>query len=134
MIAAQARPLSGCPALVGNGTDISAADFTLIVEDCDGGPNGQLTATEIFGYFSLPEQDTCDLLQTASIVVPAGSPIAQIAYRVSASPDGALAQKAGALLRGNVARCHCAATAECPALNEVSLLLAMEKATGSEPS
>jgi hypothetical protein len=134
MIAAQARPLPGCPARVGHGTDISAADFTLIVEDCHGGPEGQLTATEVFGYFSLPEQDACDLLQTASIVVPAGSPIARIAYRVSASPDGALVQKAGAILRSNIARCACAATAECPALNEVSLLLAMEKAAGAEPS
>jgi hypothetical protein len=134
MTAAQARPLPGCPARVGHGTDISAADFTLVAEDCERGPDGRLTATEVFGYFSLPEQDACDLLQTASLVVPAGSPVARIAHQVSASPDGALAQKAGAILRSNIARCPCAATAECPALDEVSLLLAMEKAAGAEPS
>jgi hypothetical protein len=131
MIAAQERPRPGCPARVGNGTDISAADFTLIVEDCERGPDGQLTATEVFGYFRMPEQDVCDLLQTASLVVPAASPIARIAHQVSGSPDGTLVQKAGVLLRGNVARCPCTFTVECPALNQTSLLLAMEKATGS---
>jgi hypothetical protein len=130
----QTRPLPSCPAWHGKGTDISAADFTLIVEDCERGPDGRLTATEVFGYFRLPDQGAGDLVQTASIVVPVGSPIARLAHQLDTSPDGASAQITGAMLRGNVARCPCTATVECPALNETSLLLAMEKAAGSEPS
>jgi hypothetical protein len=101
----QTRPLPGCPAWQGKGTEISTAGFTLVVQDCERGSDGRPTATEIFGYFQLPEQDADDLLQTASIVVPAGSPIAQMAHQISASPDGTLAQQAGAMLRGNVAGC-----------------------------
>jgi hypothetical protein len=43
-----------CPARQGKGTDISAADFTLVVHDCETGPDGQPTATEVFGLSGCP--------------------------------------------------------------------------------
>jgi hypothetical protein len=70
-------------------------------------------------------------VQTASFVVPAGSPIARMAHQVNA--DSTLTRTAAAVLRSNVVHCPCTDRAGCPALNEMSLLLAMEQATGSEP-
>lgn len=65
----------GCPARQGQGTSIGAADFTLVVHDCDTGPDGRAATTEVFGYFRLPgEEHDNDSLETASIVMPALSP------------------------------------------------------------
>jgi hypothetical protein len=126
------RPLPGCPARRGKGADIRRADFVLVADDCVTGPDGQPTVTDVFGYFRLPggEHDD-DVLLTGGLEVPAGSPIAQIAHRVSADPDRMRA--AGILLRGNVAGCPCVLQGECPALNEVRLLQAMEHAIGRGP-
>jgi len=96
------------------------------------GPDGHTpTITEVFGYFRLPgEVHDDDTLQTAIVDVPAGSPIARMAHQVSTDPDGILTRKAGTMLRSNVARCPCTATDECPALNEIRLLQAIEHAIG----
>jgi len=127
-------PLLRCPARLGNGADIRVADFTFVVEDCDTGPDGRPTVTEVFGYFRQPgDEDDDHGMETASIVVPVGSPIARIAHQVGADPKGRLTQKTAAMLRGNVIRCSCTTRAECPALSESSLLLAMEHALGLEP-
>jgi len=122
----------GCPARQGQGTSISAADFTLVVHDCDTGPDGRAATTEVFGYFRLPgEEHDNDSLETASIVMPALSPLACLVHLAGA--DGILTRRAAAMLRSNVTRCPCTARAECPALNEASLLAAIEYAAGSEP-
>jgi hypothetical protein len=120
----------GQAARQGTGTDISTAEFTLVVHDCETDPAEQPTATEVFGFFRLPgDEHDDDSLVTASIVVPAGSPIARMAHQVRTGPDGRLTHKLDAVLRSNVARCPCAGTG-CPALNDISLVLAMEHATG----
>jgi hypothetical protein len=127
------RPLPGCPARLGGGADVSTAAFVLVALDCERGPDGRLTATEVFGYFWQPGEDhEDDMVQTASFIVPAGSRIAQMAHRVTS--NGTLARSAGAILRGNVANCPRTGGAECPALNEKSLLLAIEQALGAEPA
>jgi len=127
------RPLSGCPAQQGKGTDIDTADFILVVDDCVTGPDGRMTITEVFGYFRLPgDVHDDDTLQTAVVDVPAGSSIAKIAHQVSADPDGKIPQQAGTILRSNVARCPCTDRDECPALNEIRLLEAIEQAIALE--
>ena len=101
------------------------------MHDCETGPDGQPTATEVFGFFRLPgDEHDDDSLVTASIVVPAGSRIARMAHQVSNGPDGRLTHKLDAVLRSNVTRCPCTAGTGCPALNDISLVLAMEHATG----
>lgn len=121
------RPLPGCPAQHGKGTDISAADFILVVHDCECDRDGRPTTTEAFGYFRLPgDEHENDVLLTAGFEVPVGSPIARMAHQVSADTTGALIHIVGTMLRGNVAHCPCADKAECPALNEIRLLEAME--------
>jgi hypothetical protein len=121
-----ARPPRGCPARYGNGADIRVARFTLVVDDCQLGPDGRPTITEIFGYFYAPGEDHDDVLLTADIQVPIGSPIAQLAHRVSADPSRA--QKVGAALRGNVTGCQCPARGQCPALTDIRVLEALEHA------
>jgi hypothetical protein len=122
------RPLPHCPAQRGKGADITTADFVLIANDCMTGPDGQPTLTEIFGYFRLPgEEHDDDVLLTAGLDVPHGSPMADMARRISADPDRI--KTSGDMLRSNVVACPCTATDECPALNELRLLEAMERAT-----
>ena len=126
--AAPARPLPGCPARHGEGADASVAGFTLVVEDCERSPAGYPVSTEIFGYFRLPgAAHDNDAVLTADLLVPIGSPIAQLAHHISADAD-ALTSKVRDALRASVARCPCTATAECPALDEIRLLEAMEHA------
>jgi hypothetical protein len=128
-----ARPLPGCPARLGNGADASTAAFVLVALDCESGPDGRPTATEVFGYFWQPGEDhEDDMVQTASFTVPAGSRTAKMAHHVTS--NGTLTRSADAILRGNVANCPCTGGAECPALNEKSLLLAIEQALSTEPA
>jgi hypothetical protein len=133
MNGAKTRPLPDCAARHGHGADITTADFTLVADDCLTGPDGLPTRTDIFGFFCVPgEQHDDDVLLTAGLDVPAGSPIARMAIRVSADPDRT--RTAGTMLRANIAQCPCAASAECPALNEIRLLEAIERAVGSARS
>jgi hypothetical protein len=129
VMTATARPLPGCPARRGKGADTTTADFVLVADDCISGPDGQPTVTEVFGYFRLPgEEHDDDVLLTAGLEVPAGSPAAAMAHGVSADPGRT--RTAGMLLRRNVARCPCAARGDCPALDEARLLEALEHAAG----
>jgi hypothetical protein len=131
--AAKTQPLPGCPARHGKGADIRAADFILVADDCVTGIDGQPTLTSVFGYFRLPgEEHDDDVLLTGDLEVPARSPIAEIAHRVSADSD--CMWTAGKLLRSNVIHCPCETSDDCPALNEVRLLEAMERAIGSRAS
>lgn len=126
-----ARPGPGCPAQHGKGVDLSKAGFTFVADDCEAGTDGEDAITEIFGFFTEPGEDhDDDVLETACLAVPAGSPIAQRAHRVAGDPSGTLTRRAGDLLRGNVAGCPCATTTECPALNKTSLLHAIRHALG----
>jgi hypothetical protein len=127
------RPLPACRVQPGKDIDISAACFTLVVHDCERGLDGRFVSTEVFGYFyMLGKEHDRVLLQTDSIVVPAGSPIAEIAHRATASRNAKLTRKVESLLRANVAGCSCPRNADCPALNEISLLEALESAAGLE--
>lgn len=121
-------PCPGCPAVHGNGADLSVAGFTLVADDCQGGPGRQPAKTDVWGFFVLPgPEHDADVVLTAGLLVPAGSPIARLAHRAAASP--ARVARAGAVLRGNVARCPCPPGApECPALDEVRLVEAIERA------
>src|SRR5262249_16974603 len=112
----------------GEGADVGVADFVLIADDCANGPDRRPTMTEIFGYFRMPgEGHDGDVVLTAGLEVPIRSPIALLARHVTADPVGALPRKVGDLLRQNVIRCPCTATTECPALDELSLVEAMER-------
>jgi hypothetical protein len=123
-------PCPGCPARHGNGTDVSVADFILVVEDCERSPARYPISTEIFGYFRLPgAAHDNDAVLTAGLLVPVGSPIAQLAHHISADPVGALTGRVRDALRANVALCAGQPCHECPALDEVRLLGAMEHAT-----
>ena len=122
-------PCPGCPARHGNGADLSAASFILVVEDCERSPAGYPISTEVFGYFRLPgAAHDNDVVLTAGLLVPVGSPIARLAHHVSASPDGALTGKVRDVLRANVARCPGPPCQDCPALDEVSLVEAIRRA------
>jgi hypothetical protein len=107
----------------------------LLVEDCCDGPDGA-TMTQIFGYFrpdasdDETRDDADDALVTGDFLVPVRSPIAMIARQIDADPCGFLAHLVGVALCVNVAHCPCTPAAECPALNEISLLEAMENAIG----
>jgi len=122
------RPLPSCPALRQQPASISAARFTLVVEDCEDGPDGRETATDVFAYFHPVREAEDDTLPTDSIVVPIGSPIADMAHEVGADLSVALALKVEASLRSKIASCECTGRAHCPALSEMSLLEALESA------
>lgn len=128
---AASRPLPSCPALRQQPASISAARFTLVVEDCeDAPPYGRKTATEVFAYFHPVREAEDDTLPTDSIVVPIGSPIADMAHEVGADLSVALALKVEASLRSKIASCECTGREHCPALSEMSLLEALESALG----
>jgi hypothetical protein len=117
-----------CPARWGEGADVDVADFVLVADDCANGPDWQPTMTEIFGYFRVPgEGHDDDVVLTAGLEVPIRSPIAMLAHHVTADPVGTLPRKVGDLLRQNVIRCPCTSAGECPALDELSLVEAMER-------
>ena len=123
-----ARPLPGCPARAGQGTDVRAASFTFVVEDHPAGRHPAVT--EIFGFYQIPGQDPDDLVQAAGFEVPAGSPIARLARQVAASPRRT--RVLAAVLRANILSCPCVpADGECPALDEIRLLRAIEHAAGA---
>lgn len=123
---ARVPPLS-CPAQHGKGADIAVSFFTLVVDDCENGRDGLPAKTEAWGYFRQPgEEHDDDALVTADLLVPAGSPIAQMARLVGC--EEMLTERVGAELRRNVERCLCAASAECPALDELRLVEAIEHA------
>lgn len=118
-----ARPLPGCPARAGQGTDVRAASFTFVVED-------HPDLTEVFGFYQIPGQDPDDLVQAAGFEVPTRSPIARLARQVAASPRRT--RVLAAVLRANILCCPCApADGECPALDEIRLLHAIEHAAGA---
>lgn len=126
------RPGPGCPARAGAGADVSIADFILVVDDCENGPDRQPTKTEVWGLFRLPgEEHDDDAVLTGGLEVPITSPIARLARHVGARPRRV--KRAGAILRRNVTCCPCTATAECPALDEVRLLEAIEHAARRRP-
>lgn len=92
-------PPGRCPARRGNGTDVTAAGFVLVVHDCGRGPDARPATTEVFGYFSLPgDEHAGDVVLTDGFEVPSGSPISQLAHQVNADP--AAAGKIAAILRG----------------------------------
>lgn len=126
------KPGPACPARHGDGADLTVADFVLVVDDCQNGPDRKPTLTEIFGFFRVPGKphDDDDAVLTADLTVPVSSPVAQLARHVGVDPRGPLARKVGDLLRQNVARCSCTAASECPALDEIRLFEAMERARG----
>jgi hypothetical protein len=112
--------------------DLRLAVFTLVVDDCGSGTEQLPAATDVFGFFHQPgaEHDE-DSLQTGYLEVPRASPIAEMAWRAHADPY-ALSQ-VEASLRANVAACPCTAAGECPAVDELRLLEAIEHATGNYP-
>jgi len=119
------RPSPGCPARDGNGTDISTAGFTFVVNDCG-------VMTEVFGYFRLPgDEHENDALVTGECEVPTDSPIARMACQVAGSPSRE--RTVEAKLRRNIADCSCTVSDECPALSVLRLVEAMERATGNSP-
>jgi hypothetical protein len=120
------RPLLGCPAIAGQGTDIGAARFTLIAEDCERGSDGQPSLTEVFGYWQLPGQDSEDLVHADGFTVPSRSPAALTARKVAASRRRT--RIAGELLRAAVIACPCTLPAGCPAYDGIALLDAIEHA------
>lgn len=129
------KPGFRCPALYGNSTvDMRLAEFTFVVEpDCVDGVDELHAVVEVFGFFCQPSEDPDnDLLQTGCLAVPPGSPIARIVGKVNAvSETVGLIED---ILRANIAACPCNTAAECPALNDVRLLEAMEIAAGDPPS
>jgi hypothetical protein len=117
------QPPPSCPARVGAGTDMKTAQFTFVAESYSG------RETELFGFWRKPCDDVAeDIVQTADLAVPCGSPIAVLGERVAA--NGRKVGRVDAILRANVARCPCAIVSACPALDEMSLLRAVEDADG----
>jgi len=101
--------------------------FTFAAEN-----HGHGTITAIWGYFRQPGEDhEDDLLETGCLEVPARSPIARMARQIAADPDAA--SDVEAILRASITACPCTPAAECPAVDEVRLLGAMEHATGTRP-
>jgi hypothetical protein len=117
------RPLPSCPARIGAGTAMRTAQFTFVAESYSG------RETELFGFWRKRGDDVAeDIVQTADLAVPCGSPIAVLGERAAASRRKI--RRVDASLRANVAHCPCAIASECPALDEVSLLRATEEAVG----
>ncbi len=120
-------PPRSCPAQQGNGADITVSYFWFAADDCDTGRGWIPANTEVWGFFRQPgEEHDDDALITAALLVPAGSPIARMAREVS--EDEMLTRWVEATLRVNVRRCQCAPGTECPALNELRLVEAIEHA------
>lgn len=126
----RARPLPGCPARRGDGADVNVAEFFLVVHDCPCGPAARPSATEVFGFFGLPDpEQENDVVVTASVVMPSGLPAARLAHQVSNDPPGT--QRAADVLRRHVTACPCTASAECPALGQARLLAALQHPAGA---
>lgn len=101
------KPASRCLALYGNGVDMRLAEFRLVVEkDCVDGVDRLRAIVEVFGFFCQPgEGHDEDLLQTACLAAPPGSPIARMACDVSSVPEAAA--RIESILRANIAACPC---------------------------
>jgi len=107
-----------------------------MADDCNSGRDMTPANTEVWGFFRQPgEECDDDALVTASLLVPAGSPIAAMAHQVSG--DELLTRWVEAALRANVRRCRScrrAGAAGCPALDELRLVEAIERAlAGGSP-
>lgn len=99
-------------------------------------PDGDGAAiTEVIGYFRPPgpastdPAEEPDLVAVAGLEVPAGSPVSRLAWQAFTSRSGpaAVAQ----LLRAAILACPCTfPAARCAALDECTLLRAIEKAAG----
>jgi len=128
-------PPRRCPAQHGNGADIRTSYFMLVVSDCRTGPDGRPASTEIFGFFRLAgaEHDD-DALLTACLEVPAGSPVAVLARQVGTGWKGRRIRRVARTLRRNIGHCPCPGSEDCPALDELRLVEAIEHAlTGGSP-
>jgi len=121
------RPLPGCPAIAGRGTDLDTARFTLVAEDCERGPDGQQTQTEVFGFYQVPGQDSGDLIHVDGFAVPIGTPVALMAHQAARSRRRT--RITGNLLRQSITACPCTSTGRCPAYDDLALLEAIEHAT-----
>jgi len=128
-------PPRSCPAQHGNGADIRNSYFMLVVGDCFTGPDGRSASTEIFGFFRLEgEEHDDDALLTACLEVPAGSPAAVLARQVGTGWEGRRIRRVARTLRRNIGQCPCPGSADCPALDEVRLVEAIEHAlAGGSP-
>lgn len=122
-----ARPLAGCPARSGDDLfSVEGAEFVFCAEDCR---NAGEPVTEVFGFFCRPgwRDDPLDedMVQTAGLEVPAGSPLSRMAHKAG-TPAGIslMARK----LRRVIAQCPCADAARCAALDELNLVAAIEHA------
>jgi hypothetical protein len=122
------RPLPGCPARHGQGTDLATATFTLVAEDTGIGTGRP--STEIFAFFHAPGQPEDDLIQAPCFDVPATSPVARLARMTAASPRRTRA--AGDYLRTRITTCPCT-TPACPLTDDITLLHAIEHATRTTP-
>jgi hypothetical protein len=122
-----------CPAAE-NGCDITSHDFRFVAYDAAEVPNGPRNQTEVFGYFQPAglgdEEWSEEVVETPEFTVPKDSPISRIAHEIQSDPSGDKAHITGEHLRRAVMECPCTDTTECPALNFINLLQAMEKATG----
>jgi hypothetical protein len=115
-----------CPAVAGQGTDLNAARFTLVAEDCERGPDGRMTLTEVFGLYQVPGQAAEDLIYADGFAVPIGSPVAVLARQVARSRRRT--RIAGDQLRAVISACPCAPAGSCAALDDLALLEAIEHA------
>ena len=104
-VSASARQRARCRALIGRATDMSAAPFTLVADDCRG-DDGQ-AATDVLGYFQFPGQEPEDLVHVDGFAVPAASPVARLAPHVMSGPE--LPRRAEGARIGALSRCTCIA-------------------------
>jgi len=130
------NPPRSCPAQNGAGADIAVSYFTFAVGDCEQGPDRMPARTEVRGFFRQPgDHHDQDVLITATLLVPTGSPIAVMVHQVVG--DELLTRRVEAALRANIRRCRqCryASAAGCPALDESHLVEAIERTlAGSGP-
>lgn len=114
-----------CPTWHRKARGIDAAGFIFVVEDCERGSDGRNTMTEIFGFFQPTGARGGDVQGTASLVVPIGSPIAVMAHQVNHDRRGKSPLRVAAILLKKLDQCGCAQP-ECPALDELSLVEAIE--------
>jgi hypothetical protein len=125
------RPLPGCPAIAGQGTDLDTARFTLVAEDCERGPDGRWTMTEVFGWYQAPGQDSGDLIHVDGFAVPIGTPVALMAHRAARSRRRT--RIVGNVLRESISTCRCAGTGDCPAYDDLAISEAIEIASQCWP-
>lgn len=126
-MAPASRPLKGCPARSGDDWfSVEGAEFVFCAEDCR---NAGEPVTEVFGFFCRPgwrdDPRDEDMVQTAGLEVPAGSPLSRMAHQADTPAGRSLMARK---LRRVIAQCPCADVAGCAALDEVNLVAAIEHA------